>query len=156
MARPRLLDATERTCVRRDRDGAEYRGRFVSDWDIGSVPNGGYSLGTVVHCAKDFVDGLVAEDEASGASSSATSNYCLLHAGAAYLVAVTSTKDWHVEVRLEKKGRSYIYLDCTLKQAVSIKPKTLFCDMSLIVLEYSSCSHGKPAKPLSSPVSAST
>lgn len=93
---------------------ARYTGHFASDWDIGSVPNGGYSLGTVVHCAQDFVQDVLGFTGSTGDSSSIS----LLHAGASYLVAVTSKADWHVEITLLKRGRNFVNLEGELKQRV--------------------------------------
>lgn len=86
---------------------ATYAGQMVRDWDIGSVPNGGYSLGTVIFCAQQYLQNVLGSTHTS-----------VFHAGSSYYAAVSSLIGWEVEIRVAKKGRSFTNIDAELKQKV--------------------------------------
>ena len=103
-----VVEATAKTLVSSTATVAIYEGRFDTEWQVGTVPNGGYSLGTVNVCVHDF---LVKQLQSTHRD--------LFHISSTYINATDGKIPWTVEVRVTKRGKGFTNLDAILRQKVS-------------------------------------
>lgn len=104
-----IIRATERQLEHEQDDRARYTGRLSAQWNIGSVPNGGYTLATALNCAQDFVKRRRGKENAN-----------LFLASASFHAKVSSETDYVVEVRMLKQGRATTNMEADLLQKVCL------------------------------------
>jgi hypothetical protein len=104
-----LLEATAYQLVSSTPLRATYEGRLDSEWLIGSVANGGYSLAIVNVCAHDFL-----------ANQLKSTHKDPFHVASTYLNATDAKEKWQVEVEVTKRGKGFTNLNANLVQKVRL------------------------------------
>lgn len=104
-----LVEATALILVSTSSDGAFYEGNFDLNWRVGSVPNGGYSLGIVNICVHDYL-----------AKQVKSAHTDLFHISSTYLNATDVSAKWVTEVRVTKRGKAFTNVDAILRQKVRL------------------------------------
>lgn len=102
-----LVEATAYKLTNSTSDGAFYEGNFDLEWLVGSVPNGGYSLGIVNICVHDYLRKQVKSTHTD-----------LFHISSTYLNATDASVKWMTEVRVTKRGKAFTNVDAILRQKV--------------------------------------
>lgn len=102
-----LLEATAYQLVSSTASSATYEGKLDSEWLIGSVANGGYSLAIVNVCAQDFL-----------AKQLRSSHQDPFHVASTYLNATDAKEKWQVTVEVTKTGKGFTNLNANLSQKV--------------------------------------
>jgi hypothetical protein len=103
-----LLDATAYELVSKTDTSAVYQGKLDSEWLIGTVANGGYSLAVVNVCCQDFL-----------ANQLKSTHKDPFHIASTYLNATDAREKWTVEIEVTKRGKGFTNLNANLVQNVS-------------------------------------
>lgn len=111
-----LVRAIETKLIADEEKKARYEGRYDSSWNIGSVPNGGYTLAIILHCAHDFVKRKIGKRQENLFSCNAT-----------YLGKVSAEIPYIVEVRLLKPGRNTSVVEADIFQSVKEGGDSTLC-----------------------------
>lgn len=102
-----LLRATENRLISDNEIKATYEGTYDPTWNIGVVPNGGYTLAHILRCTHDFVKRRIGKRQENLFSCNAT-----------YLGKVSAELPFTVEIRLLKPGKNTSTLEADLVQKV--------------------------------------
>lgn len=102
-----LVEATPTNLVKSTSTSATYSGSFDKEFNIGAVPNGGYSLACLNAPVLDFLTNHLK-----------SSHKDLFHISATYLNATDPKIDWVVELQITKRGKGYTNIDANLIQKV--------------------------------------
>lgn len=114
--RATLIRATDSKLIIDEEKRATYEGKYDPSWNIGVVPNGGYTLAIILHCAHDFVKRRIGERQENLFSCNAT-----------YLGKVTAELPYTVEVRLLKPGRNTSVLEADILQNSGKQGSSVLC-----------------------------
>ncbi|PWN35688.1 uncharacterized protein FA14DRAFT_189627 [Meira miltonrushii] len=115
-ARATLVRATDSKLIIDEEKRATYEGNYDPTWNIGVVPNGGYTLAIVLHCAHDFVKRRIGKQQEHLFSCNAT-----------YLGKVSADLPYTVEVRLLKPGRNTSVLEADILQNSGKQGSSVVC-----------------------------
>jgi len=102
-----VIEATAFKLINSTSTTAKYQGQFDYEWLIGTVPNGGYSLGCINVCVHDFLRNYLR-----------SSHTDLFHVSSTYLNATDGKQGWTLDVQVTKSGKGFTNLDANLIQKV--------------------------------------